>query len=278
MNLAERVPGMEPGNGRRNWIVGAVYVIAILAVIGAVSPDDADEAPEIEGGDATPTEAAAADGGAATTPTQTEADEPEPTPTTTRTPTATATPPPEPDPQRVSGSGGDVTDAVSVEGGFTTFELSHTGESNFQVELVDAGSGESQEFLANAIGDYDGTVGLFVPPGDYLLDVTADGSWEATVEQPRFDSGDVEAPPVSESGEQAAWMGPIDFDGAVEVSVEATGDGNLGVWLADVNGERVELLANDIAPFETSTIVGQDGVGVLLIETDSAGWRIEVSR
>lgn len=47
MNLAERLPGIDPGNGRRNWIVGAVYVIAILAVIGAVTPDDADEAPEI---------------------------------------------------------------------------------------------------------------------------------------------------------------------------------------------------------------------------------------
>lgn len=204
------------------------------------------------------------------TPTETEAE------TLTETPTESPTPIPEPDPVQISGSGGDVSDTFETIGGFVSFTFKHEGESNFQVELLD-GNGDTVEYLVNAIGDYDGRAGKYLPEGEYLLDITADGDWSGAVEQPRFTNADVEAPPVSASGSQADWIGPIDFEGAVKVAVKASGEGNLALWAATINGERVSLLSNDIAPFEDTSVVSEDGHGLLLVDTDRADWEIEVS-
>jgi hypothetical protein len=182
----------------------------------------------------------------------------------------------EPEPQTFSGQGSDTSKSFSVEGGFTAINLEHTGESNFQVELINEQTGETEGYLTNTIGDYDGAVALSLSEGDYFLDVTADGDWSANVTQPRFADSDVESPPVDASGHQHDWMGPIDFDGTVEVTVEAEDDGNLAVWLADHRGERVDLLANDIGPYEETTVVTQDGIGLLVIETNDVNWRVEV--
>ena len=52
-------------------------------------------------------------------------------------------------------------------------ELSHSGSSNFIVKVL------------STIGDYDGVVAFEVEEnGEYVLDVDADGSWSADIEQP----------------------------------------------------------------------------------------------
>lgn len=295
--VAKSPAGKLPWLGDGGWKAGAasfLYLVVLIMILGAVVPgsntgdpganpqnaaaEGQTPTPELTEA-ASPTEASAAASTESPTLTQTETPTEAPTQTPTQTPTATPTPTPVPEPesQEVSGNGGDVSDSFSADGGLVTFDLEHTGESNFQVELL-TDDGERVELLVNAIGDYDGAVAMYVPPGEYILDVNADGPWEGTIEQPRFSPSDVQDPPVSGDGKQHSWMGPINFDGAVEVSVEGTGDGNLAVWLATHNGEKMDLLANDIAPYETSTIVTQDGDGLLLIESDRAGWKIEVTR
>jgi len=206
-----------------------------------------------------------------TTPTATETA----TVTDTPTATATATPIPEPDPASFSGQEGAVTDTFDIQGGLAVFELSHDGESNFQTELVPDGAGRS-DLLTNAIGAYDGRIGQYAAAGSYALDITANGSWSATVSQPRYEESDLVQPPLSESGRYAAVLGPIQFSGLTTVAVEARGEGALSVWLRTHRGEQIELISNGVAPYTDEAAVNETGVGLLTVETNQTEWSISV--
>lgn len=186
-------------------------------------------------------------------------------------------PPPAPDGEsyQFDGSGNDVSDQFATAGGLVTIDFEHTGESNFQVQAV--GSGGEEEFLVNDIGNYDGTVALYLPEDDWRLDITADGDWSATVEQPRFNASDVESLPAEASGEHAMWFGPYEFDGSQEVTFEITNDAQAAVWLRDTNGQNADLLHNEIGPYEGSALVTDTGRGLIVVETNAAEWRIEIS-
>jgi hypothetical protein len=163
-----------------------------------------------------------------------------------------------------------------MEGGLVVIHFQHDGSSNFQVQAVNSNGDE--EYLVNEIGSYDGEVALYLPSEEYKLDITADGSWSADVTQPRFNSQDVEDLPASADGEHAAWFGPFEFEGGEEVTFEIEGDAQAGVWLATHEGEKVDLLHNEIGPYEGSTLVTDSGVGLIIVETDSANWKIEIKR
>lgn len=154
------------------------------------------------------------------------------------------------------------------------FDFQHSGSSNFQVQAV-SGSGD-KKYLVNEIGGYDGQVALYLPSGDWQLDVTADGSWSADVTQPRFNSQDIKPLPADGDGEHAAWFGPFDFQSNTEVRFVIEGESQAAVWLTNHRGEKVELLHNEIGPYEGSALVTQRGVGLIVVETDSANWRIEI--
>lgn len=200
--------------------------------------------------------------------------------TTTRTPTTTPTTTEpaeaeEPEPQSFEGSGSSVESGINVEGGLVVVELTHDGDSNFQAQLIN--SDGDPEYLTNAIGDYDGRVAIYAPAGEYKLDIEADGDWTATVRQPRFSEADVDsASDITAEGSQHDYIGPLSFDGGETVIVHAEGEGHLAVWLTDHRGEKVDLLANDIAPYESESVVTDSGVGLIVIETDRADWRIEI--
>ncbi|WP_435347108.1 hypothetical protein [Haloarchaeobius sp. HRN-SO-5] len=200
---------------------------------------------------------------------------------TTVSPTQTATAEPsqveEYEPQSFEGSGSRVESGITIEGGLVVVELTHDGDSNFQARLIRGGT--EVEYLTNAIGAYDGEVAIYAPSGEYQLEIRADGDWTATVRQPRFTDADVRpATGVTAEGSQHGWIGPLSFEGGEVVSVQVEGDGHLAVWLTDHQGSKVALLANDIAPYESETVVTQSGIGLLVIETDSNDWRIEIRR
>lgn len=199
-----------------------------------------------------------------------------PTATEASTPTATPEPTPAPDGESYSfsGTGGDATDSFATEGGLVVIHFSHDGDSNFQVQAISSDGDE--EYLVNAIGDYDGRVALSLPADEYRLDVTADGSWTAEVTQPRFSAAEVEDIPASASGTHADYMGPFEFEGTTEVHVELQNDRQMAVWLTGVNGERVDLLFNEIGPAEDTVLVTQEGHGLLVIETDAGEWQVEI--
>jgi hypothetical protein len=279
MSRFSRLPGISDDGGYRNYAVGAVYVLVIFAVIGAAGGGGGADNPENSTAAQTTTTVAPTD---TVTETATTAAETASTTTsttattestTTQTTTSTVEPAEDGESYSYSGNGNEVTDEFATEGGLVVLDVQHTGESNFQVQAINA---DDEKYLVNAIGDYDGRVALYMPPGDWQLDVTADGSWSADVTQPRYNSEDVQAVPVSGDGQHADYFGPIEFQGTTEVYFEIQDDSQASVWLADTNGEKVELLHNEIGPYEGTTVTNQEGVGLIIVDTDSAEWRIEI--
>jgi len=82
-----------------------------------------------------------------------------------------------------TGHGQEFSPFFTLNSGLTTFQLKHTGTSNFAVVLLDS-QGDWVELLVNEIGSYDGSKTVSVDDsGIYLLDITADGNWDVSIEQ-----------------------------------------------------------------------------------------------
>jgi hypothetical protein len=200
---------------------------------------------------------------------------PEGTPTPESTSEPTPTPVSEPDPLSFSGSGQAVTDSFDVQGGFTGFAFEHDGESNFQVKLLDASTGDRVDLLANEIGSWQAKFPRHVPAGEYLLDVTADGSWQATVTQPRPGHADVIEPPLSFEGSYPDYEGPIEFPGLVTIAGEYSGESNFQVFVRNIDGEVADLTFNEIGAFEGKTTFSGEGFGWINVRA-TGDWSIRV--
>lgn len=287
-------PGHFKGGGFTSGAVAFVVCIVLFGAISAAAPsvDDPGQTNESETGQSVgaatgtpvaPESTPVADGGSeisrsSSTPSPTASPTPTetPTPTPEPTPTATSTPEPAPDGESYSfsGSGNDVTDSFSTEGGLVVFDFEHDGSSNFQVQAVNP-DGE-KEFLINEIGGYDGQVALYLPSDSWRLEVTADGGWNAAVTQPRFNQQDIKSLPAEADGEHAAWFGPFEFQGSTEVEFVIEDDSQAAVWLATSQGERVDLLHNEVGPYEGTALVTDSGIGLIVVDTSSADWRIKI--
>lgn len=287
------IPGVSEGGGLVSGVVvGVGLFIVAFGLLGLIGGGG--------GGDDTPTDTqqagtsgAAGDGDIqadaqqetpeenpdeaseqANVATQTSTDEPTPEPTATATPNPT--PASDGESYEFSGSGQTATDRFSAQGGLLTIDLSHRGSRNFIVYLVDAETGD-EELLVNTIGDFDGTVATNVPSGDYLIDVQADGSWEAGIEQPRYSQVEVSSLPADASGEDFAVLGPYQFEGVTQFTIDAQTDSNVIVYLLDHRGNQVQLLVNEIGPHEGSTTIRQQGVGLIYVEAEDS-WTVTLEQ
>lgn len=276
-----RLPGISPDGGAKAGLVSFAYVFVLLAVLGSATGGSGDAPTPSEGTagvDDGTTPAVTAEPTPTPTPESTPEPTPIPTPESTPEPTPTPTPEPTPAPDEASysfsGSGGDVTGDFDTAGGLVVFDLSHSGSSNFIVYAVDSDGNE--ELLANHIGDYDGRVAVALPADNYVLQVDAEGPWQAEVTQPRFSTAEVEPLPASATGAHAEYFGPYEFEGRTEVTIRVTNSAHAAVWLTTVDGQQVDLLANDVGPYEQTTLVRQSGHGLIAIDSDSAEWAIEI--
>lgn len=290
-----RFPGISEGGGPVSALVIFGVILVVLGGLGAAMPNDNSIESNAQTGGMdvatdTPTSVPTKetdDGGSknsmadsTSTPTATTTVSPTARPTTSQPPTAEPTPTSSPTAvpaedgatYSFSGSSNDVTNSFSTEGGLVVFNLQHSGESNFIVKAVNSIGDE--EYLTNEIGTYDGRVALYLPEGNWQLDVTADGGWSADVTQPRFNRNDVQSFPASANDKHDAWFGPFEFDENTKVTFEIKGDSQAAVWLANTNGERVDLLHNEIGPYEGSALITQRGFGIIIVDTSSAEWRI----
>jgi len=224
---------------------------------------------------------------------------PLPTPLTyspepTSTPSPTTVPPPttpEPEPIEFQGTGQKVTTSFYLHKGIAIFRMHHYGSSNFIIWLYNADTGERVELLVNVIGTFHGAtiVGvtgepLQASPGNYILEITADGSWTIKIEQPHPTSAS--KPPLTFTGEGTRVSPPFMLEsGIATFYMKHYGSGNFIIWLYDSEGHRVELLVNEIGPFEGSTIVGvtgqlfeaSPGIHYLAITADGK-WKIVVTQ
>jgi hypothetical protein len=81
-----------------------------------------------------------------------------------------------------SGAGDDVKGPINLETGTKSVAVTHSGSSNFVVELINS-DGTLAENLVNIVGSYDGSVEVKIhsmiglTPDIYGLVITADGEW-----------------------------------------------------------------------------------------------------
>lgn len=82
-----------------------------------------------------------------------------------------------------SGNSKSVTDFFRLSGGLHRFQLTHQGDANFIVKLLDKNGAPVDMSLVNEIGPFDGSKAVRVPKDDiYLLQVEANGPWTIRVE------------------------------------------------------------------------------------------------
>lgn len=176
----------------------------------------------------------------------------------------------EPDVQSFAGSGQEVREGVTIEGGLTVIDATHSGESNFIVKL--AGQGEFDDIFINVIGDFDGAQAELIEEGEYILDVDADGSWDVEVRQPR--SGEGEGLPVSFSGNGPQVAGPVQFAGTGVATGSHSGDSNFQVEIYPMTGSFGELVFNEIGQFDGETTYSFDGIGWIDVNANG-DWSLE---
>lgn len=204
-----------------------------------------------------------------------------------------------------SGSGDTVTNSFSLTEGVAIFKLSHDGSSNFAVQLLDADTGELQGNIVNEIGQFDGEVlvganydnttsstsavietepeDVKTEPGEYILEITADGNWDISYIQPAATVGSY--PPENFSGSGYEVTEPLELEaGNVVFSFYHDGSSNFIVTLYHEDGSYQELLANEIGYYdgETSVSIGYDSYqpppGTYYLDVTADGnWEIDVA-
>lgn len=182
---------------------------------------------------------------------------------------------PPPDPLYFEGSGDTATEFFTTEQRLLKVELRHDGSSNFIVWLKNS-AGEKEKLFANEIGTYDGNRYFGVTPGDYLLDIQADGQWNITLRQPR--PQDPDPAPVTFSGDRDNATAFFETgQRLLEVEMSHAGSSNFIVWLYDADGNQVMNFANVIGDYQGSRYFNPDpGVYVLDVVADGA-WTIDIS-
>ncbi|MDD2777974.1 MAG: hypothetical protein PHS47_03995 [Methanocellales archaeon] len=120
---------------------------------------------------------------------------PKPTPALTEIPIPTRTQPQEVSQSeqiKFSGEGAFITSQFQLESGTSIFRIKNGGKSNFTVLLVNAkhvewcGCYESiTDVPVDTVGPFDGVKTVeILEPGDYILDIEAEGPWSILIEQP----------------------------------------------------------------------------------------------
>ena len=176
----------------------------------------------------------------------------------------------------LSGTGQKATSKFSLEQGLSIFRMTHDGNGYFGVWLLDD-EGDKIDLLANEIGEFDGSKAVGISEsGIYLLDISADGSWVATIEQPRPSNAPSVPKTLNGTGQEASEMFYLD-KGLVTFEMTHDGDGYFGVWLLDDEGDKIDLLANEIGEFDGSKAVGISESGIYLLDISANGnWEISI--
>jgi len=84
----------------------------------------------------------------------------------------------------LEGSGQQASSMFNLNQGLAIFRMTHDGNSNFIIRLLDAQGNSVTTSLVNEIGSFDGSKAVHIDEsGTYLLDISADGNWTVRIEQ-----------------------------------------------------------------------------------------------
>lgn len=155
----------------------------------------------------------------------------------------------------LKGRGTSVTERFDLLPGLKIVSFTHTGSRNFIVQLM-GNEGDTAGYWANEIGNASGRQAESVREGgQYLLNVTADGEWAITIEQPRPQGG-AELPQTFSGKGKSVTPFVVLNPGTVVATMQHTGSRNFIVELMDKGGSTVDYLANQIGNFRGEKAVG----------------------
>lgn len=180
-----------------------------------------------------------------------------------------------PEPITLSGVGQQATNKFTLTKGLSVFKMSHKGSANWAPKLLNS-NGDYVDLLANDIGSFDGSKAVGIKKeGEYVLDVTANGNWTIVIEQSRA----AEAPTTksfSGDSQQATELFKLE-KGLKTFKMTHKGSANWAPQLLDKDGNYIELLANDIGPFDGSKAVKISRDGLYLLNVTANGdWTITI--
>ena len=170
--------------------------------------------------------------------------------------------------------------------------MTHDGSGVFAVQLLDEG-GQLVDLLANKIGRFEGSkaVGakegglLGAQPGTHILNITADGNWTVSIEQPRTVERLRLPQTLSGRGQRVSSFFTL-ASGLAIFRMTHEGSGVFAMQLLDEKGQLVALLANKIGGFDGSKAVGvkegallgaQPGTHILNITADG-NWTVSIEQ
>jgi PKD repeat protein len=153
----------------------------------------------------------------------------------------------------------------------------HDGQHYFSAWLLDD-QGNKVDLVVNGIGFYDGSAYVKASPGTYLLDVTADGAWSFEIDQPKPATG--QRPPVHLEGVGDAAPPQIEMQlGLARFHIAHEGEHYFSVWLLDSEGNKLDLLANEVGAYDGSSAFRVPSSGVYFLDVSGDGrWTVEVTQ
>ncbi len=180
-----------------------------------------------------------------------------------------------PAPQRLRGSGMRVVSMKVASPTPVVVAGTHTGSSNFIVEVL----GEGSDITFNEIGAFTGSTlitGLSI--GTHRVTVDADGAWTLTVTQPTPPDDATGLPgSITGKGQAVVW---VRADESIAPIITGThkGESNFIVDIVSADGSGAGNLFNEIGPFTGETTTGIPA-GAYLIEIIADGsWSVRFAR
>lgn len=197
--------------------------------------------------------------------------------TPTIAPVSTPSPVPEPSPISLVGSGSQSSQTFHLEKGLSVFSMQHQGSANFTIWLIES-SGKKVDLLVIVAGEFSGSKAEGITTaGDYRLDISADGQWAVGITQPRPMTAQPAPLSMTGAGQHATRFFAL-HQGSATFKMTHNGSSNFAVWLDDVNGKHIDLLANTVGTFDGSRAEDIDRDGIYLLDINADGdWKIDVS-
>lgn len=171
----------------------------------------------------------------------------------------------DPDPVELSGSGSEMSDSFQIHQGLTVLEVEPYETVDLELLNTDGGRHRS---LGWETRSWMGTIPLTVPARAYMLDVDTNDDWRVTIREPEVGTEDIITPPVSFSGNDTLFVGPIEFNGDSTMGLEHAGSGDCDVKILSLDGEVVESpIKEESGIFDVQTELEYERHGWVLMLT-----------